>query len=692
MFTSKKILVISLCIGLIITCAYYLLLTFAGDGRLSTPESDQLLYLQYARNMAQGHPYVFSPGDSPSSGSTTHLYIFVLSLLYRLGAQGDWFITASYVLNGIFYIGVIGLIWVIAKKMAPKSLPLTMFMTVLSGHTASAVLKQTDIGFFTLLVLSLFASIIYERHKTALIFSILCALTRPEGFVFAISFLTCGTLDLFTNRGSNAGHKDSKQAVRFLTCGIAGIITFFVTLGINKLMTGHAEFMSVANKGYFKNVPFSAALQLTLINGLSLLKGVFLGLQENFRQFYAFPQLSGFFGICGILMYQRKHRPIRLCECWFFISFIATLALVASSQFAGISNDRYLGWIFPIWIIYITIGWDNVSSRLKLPYFRSLTATILLGFQILSLTYIATTSYTQALALEYERNLGEKANLTFDPSTTFGSTVGSRINYFMPQHRIFNLCGITSPDFFINGPACIERILDQLKHEKHLRFDYWISSEEYIDKNPWVKPFTEDLILQDQDMALTSKNAFGIYKANWNTLEGGDTPCLVGAILDNLTLLGQLDIGYIPDEMHYDYTIQTRLKNTFIPMIAKTDELKPQTDYSETGRIILGSESFNVQSIQPEKDFLIILRTGLQADGKAFFGPQLSKINKLELNKSLSLRLFIDKNEIQLPAVKLRDNGFSEVVLTIPKQYINTETPRITIVGDHISYAYWFYQ
>ena len=35
---------------------------------------------------------------------------------------------------------------------------------------------------------------------------------------------------------------------------------------------------------------------------------------------------------------------------------------------------------------------------------------------------------------------------------------------------------------------------------------------------------------------------------------------------------------------------------------------------------------------------------------------------------------------------------FNEIILDVPKEYINTASPHVKIAGDHISYAYWFYQ
>jgi|GEM_PF-4665982 len=83
---------------------------------------------------------------------------------------------------------------------------------------------------------------------------------------------------------------------------------------------------------------------------------------------------------------------------------------------------------------------------------------------------------------------------------------------------------------------------------------------------------------------------------------------------------------------------------------------------------------------------------GRQTEGGIYFGRQHLTINKLELSTQIALRLFVDGLEVPCPAINLGETGFSEVVLRVPAEFIQSEAPRIQIVGDHVSYAYWFYQ
>ena len=67
MSSQKNALTLACCLALLVASTFYILFCSAGDGIPSSPEPDQTIYLQYARNIALGQPYVFSAGDAPST-------------------------------------------------------------------------------------------------------------------------------------------------------------------------------------------------------------------------------------------------------------------------------------------------------------------------------------------------------------------------------------------------------------------------------------------------------------------------------------------------------------------------------------------------------------------------------------------------------------------------------------------------
>ncbi|MDF7801272.1 hypothetical protein P4C99_17470 [Pontiellaceae bacterium B1224] len=691
MLSQKNLLTLACCLALAITSLFYLLYCTAGNGSLAFTEPDQAQYLQYAQSIAQGHPYKYSAGDGPSTGCTSHLYPFVLATLYKLGARGDNFLTASFILNSLFYFGIAILSWLVAKNVYPRAAPLALFISLISGHTLSAVFSQTDIGFFTLLALATIFATVSDRKWFMLVLIILCGITRPEGAIFSVAFLIAGSTGLTLSRKFKDAPGTAFQSKWFLICGGAGFMAFGSSLLLNYLLTGYTQFMSVSNKGYFNLYPFFGAVEQTLYDLLSLIKAFCFGLPETARQFYHFPLLAGLLAITGILLYPRTEKKIRLYECWLLLCVAGVLATVASSQFQGLSNDRYLAWIFPIWTLYILIGVFELNDRLKARLFLPICCTLLIGFQLVSFIYVASSKYSIAVYLQKQKNFIQQIDETLPQKGRLGSTLGGGPTYHLSGRKLYNLSGINSPDFFdAHYDAQPLRLIDRLKHRPDLRFEYWLADSTF-GKTTWAQPFLKDPILTDTDSAMSDPNALAVYPANWSSITNGDTPQLLDEELSGLRLIDSLDIGYCPDERSHNHSVDLRLKNTTIPLCSK-HALLGEHDYSEVGRIVMGSESFTIRNVTPVIPLRMVLRTSSTATGSCYTGRQQSSIEHLEMNENLTLLIFMNGKGVASCEVEVANDGFKEVILDIPAESVTSTNLNVTIAGDHISYAYWFYQ
>ena len=72
---------------------------YSTGGQIAAPLDDTYIHLQYARQLAAGHFFAFNTEDGYSSGATSFLYVLVLGLFARLGAQGDGLLWAAHGLN-----------------------------------------------------------------------------------------------------------------------------------------------------------------------------------------------------------------------------------------------------------------------------------------------------------------------------------------------------------------------------------------------------------------------------------------------------------------------------------------------------------------------------------------------------------------------------------------------------------------
>jgi hypothetical protein len=74
-------------------------------------------------------------------------------------------------------------------------------------------------------------------------------------------------------------------------------------------------------------------------------------------------------------------------------------------------------------------------------------------------------------------------------------------------------------------------------------------------------------------------------------------------------------------------------------------------------------------------------------------GPTQGSYN-FGFNSPLKLRVHVDEKEacyFEIP-IKEEKEVFSEISFEIPAEAITQPNPRITLYGDHASFALWFYQ
>lgn len=166
----------------------------ASDGPLLMPLDDTYIHFQYARQMAQGDPYVYNPGDEPTSGATSFLYTPILAVGYFIGFQD---LSLSYWAVGIGSLLFLLNAWLIFRLVLaifpPENLQqshyfIGLFLSlafVINGAFAWAAFSGMETMLFIFAVLlSLYTYILDDFRYTALA-GALAALARPEGAVVA---------------------------------------------------------------------------------------------------------------------------------------------------------------------------------------------------------------------------------------------------------------------------------------------------------------------------------------------------------------------------------------------------------------------------------------------------------------------------------------------------------------------------
>src|SRR5215471_12212379 len=76
-------------LGLVVGLLFVGLMLVATNGHFVPPVVDLYVVCQYARAMAEGHPFQYNPGEPPSTGATSLLHTVILAIAHALGARGE---------------------------------------------------------------------------------------------------------------------------------------------------------------------------------------------------------------------------------------------------------------------------------------------------------------------------------------------------------------------------------------------------------------------------------------------------------------------------------------------------------------------------------------------------------------------------------------------------------------------------
>jgi hypothetical protein len=159
-------------------------------GEISLPLDDSFIYLQYARAIAEGHPFVYTAGNAPTTGATSLLWPFLLlpPHLFRLGpvlAIG-W----SLALGAMALMASAFLMARLGRALAGTAgmlIAVTLFLS--SPHLLWGYMSGMEIGLYASVLLA--SLVLYLEERERAIFPrlrwmlFLLAVSRPEGAVLS---------------------------------------------------------------------------------------------------------------------------------------------------------------------------------------------------------------------------------------------------------------------------------------------------------------------------------------------------------------------------------------------------------------------------------------------------------------------------------------------------------------------------
>ncbi len=700
--TPSQRLAILLFLGGLQILAYYFVGSMLTPRPFSValPQPDTLLYCQSAKQIAHGQPFIFSPGEAPSTGCTSHLYPFLLAVPYLLGMHGATLLLGGFILNALLYLAFLYAWHHIFEELLDddRARLCATVLLGLFGQSACCALGQTDTGLIMAVTAGAFAAWLKNRR---ILFGILLALSpwcRPEGmmliaafgFVFVCAFIRLFVLSSVQQRQTESSHENHSSLFTrhsslargdFFAVCVAAISAIGVFI-FNYFLTGQFQFHSVEFKGYFGNLPLTDAVWATLTDFITMVRQLFLGQPagSSIRSTFSIPFVGAIFAWTGLLSFNRCRQPLRFAG-WLLAALLSILS-VASGGFQGTNYDRYLAWLLPSGLVFTSFGIIRMADWSTGKVSWKIVATMALAFQCLgtlaSLSWFGSAS--RKAQLDYETFASMKAAIT-STDCDIGGTGAVGGGYLFDNKRIFHIPGYYTPAFRSRDIICN---LEVIKHEPENRFDYWLSNSSKPMLVSWdAKPLAGEHVFQGM-------NKYSLWKTDWTLLDVAQKPVATNSQIAGFALADSVDVGYLRDERRSGFAVNHRLPGLSYLAFAMTGECDG-TRIVDVGRPVIGWIDMRVR-LKPEVDAIVILRTASKAEGVK--SSIYSAAETISLKPNMRLNVFVDGKQVTSEHFQLDDGEgkFTEVTFRIPGKMIQKETSLVQVFGDHLAFYYWFYQ
>ncbi|MBI5929697.1 MAG: hypothetical protein HY862_10335 [Chloroflexi bacterium] len=617
-------LIICLAVGAV--CLLYLSLGLtASHGPLLMPLDDTYIHFQYARQMASAEPYVYSPGDDPTSGATSFLYTPLLAIGYLLGFHS---LSLAYWAVAIGLLSLLLSAWLIFRLMMESpvakrpldplfeqggehqamwwvALLITLAYIVTGATTWAAVSGMETMLFVLAVLLSLYT---YQcGHPKQMAWAgAFAALTRPEGAIIA---LTLTLILLFRSR----------RAKRFSGWDFLPFFAIYIQLLVNFVMTGSISASGNQAKSilYDVTIPMDERMGKVIGQLIRMLGELVFGFNDVDGAYTTI--IIGFLALLAVVLSLRTSlrkkelRPTVLAFIWILLLSGA----IATLDTAFWHFKRYqlpmITLLFPLAgsMLFGLISIGVVNRRWIIAI-----ATIILFFQ---------TNTTLDYAGRYHDNIGVVHDQQLamarwvDKNLPKDARVGVHdvgVMAYIGNRKVYDVVGLTTPDAaeaWWQGPGAI---YETMAHHPY-RPDYFAIYPD-VRGLPMLQQagvFGEELARFEIDLPQhTVASATGtqiVTKADWSLTDAQDVvhqPSIL-PYLEGYELEAVVNVGNSESELTAKYTYQASIEGGFASEVRRTSYTDCQTGCIalDGGRVGVTYESFTIKS-DSEMEYLVVLR------------------------------------------------------------------------------------
>ncbi|MGI8311097.1 hypothetical protein [Saccharopolyspora hattusasensis] len=666
------------------------------------PVDDAYIHLQYARQIGTGHFLQYKTGDPISTGASSLLYVLILGGAYALGVQGAAFLPFAMTFGALCLALTAAGTYRLGTRLVGRQAGLFAGLLVaLSGPLAWGATSGMEIAFVAFLLVSLLLVFTGERAQSRFVWTplvaVAAALTRTEALLFA------GMLGLAMIWHVIAHARGTRAAWPRVIGRILWIGLPVYAAGAQYLyywsVTGSAEQNGVLAKSLL-HMPAVYPLEVAdkVLSNFRIFLDAFTGLST---QDYVFPGalLLAVAGVIGLFRRFPQWRGLALAAG---LGVVLVLASVSTLEYSDIHHMRYVQPLMPILLLFGVIGIHSAAQLFTGGARRS----VLVGGVVVALLF--TVSQLPAWSLRQAQQAAGirdqqvtishwiKGHLPRGASVAVND-VGA-IAYFSDRY-VVDLIGLATTGFATPNLHGAGSLYEELRHLPQQRrpdyfaiFDSWsvhglgeggLFGRELITfelKSPAFSHTTIGGLSACQ--AARTCNKVTIYQADWNALGSGAEPLQA----PNGQIRDRLNVADLRDEERHDYQVIPAHQGFQPETHVKTVTGPDGGDVVDSGRHVIGGESFTFHDLIPHQPLTVMAR--IDATEPEADEPTGSRAVQVEVNGKVAGIWQFDADP----------RGWVETTFEIAAELVTDSAVTIELgplqeflgpYPDYQSYSYW---
>ncbi len=589
---------------------------------ISLPLDDSFIYLTYSRAIAEGHPFVYTPGNAPTTGATSLWYPFLLlpPHLLRLAPSVcvAWSIAlgvAAFVLSALL-LARLGLR---LGGLVGAALALLLFLA--SPYLLWGYLSGMEIGLYATVLLGALTACLSERtagrFPTLRWWLLALAGSRPEGAVLCLVFGCLMAWDRL--RASRAPGGPRFASASLLLPFAAAMLPFVVNLAVSgSIESTSSQAKSILAEPYAETrAEYVANTPTVWLNIAECYLSQFM-LDGHSRPLSALWVPSAIGALLFALFAFRPRRGRWNGGAALFGLVAAGIVVNSIPVYWQVHFYRYQQGLFPVVLLLIGSGWGRLAwwAWERWPRWAGGPAALAAGLGPLILWLPLLLPANGEMIGIYARNcenilhqqvrVGRWIDATLPRDAVIGLNDAGAIAYYGRRSTV-DFVGLTTAGLapiYRSGLGCLFEQLRRFPPERrpdHCAiypewFPYWQESG-ILGPEEFRAHLDFNTICGGDDMVVSP--------TSWSGVVPSEAPTGLDSELRSLRLVDSIDLAWLDDERRHDWRAEPEAKDV---LRRYGYAGRPSPAVTDGGRIVRRSERFRA-SVTPGRDLVLVMRT-----------------------------------------------------------------------------------